>query len=65
MSGPDVPAWLAIIGTPAFAALGLIELARYGRDARAWWDMIAVGFAVWFGLLAVIGWAVLAAGAIA
>jgi len=44
--------------------LAITERVRFRRGAPAGWDMLAVGFAAWFGLLAVIGWACLAIGAI-
>jgi hypothetical protein len=64
VSAPDVPLWLACGGTPAFAVLAVTELARISRGRVTSADILGVAFAFYFGLLAVIGWAVLAIGAI-
>jgi hypothetical protein len=64
VSAPDVPLWLACGGTPAFAVLTVTELARISRGRVTSADILGASLAIYFGLLAVIGWLVLAIGAI-
>jgi hypothetical protein len=56
VTGRDIELIATCAGTAACAALAATEYVRLHRGRLAWWDVIAVSFALYFGLLAVIGW---------
>jgi hypothetical protein len=57
VTGRDIELLAACAGTAACAALSAMEYVRLRRGRLAWHDVITVSFALYFGLLSVIGWA--------
>jgi hypothetical protein len=56
VTGRDTVLCAVSAGTVAAVALAVTEGARMLRGKTAWWDIILVSFAGYFGLLSVLGW---------